>query len=72
MTRPTRTVGDLIAELQQYNPALPVLVTCHFDNDDGLRHDPGVQVCSVSHSEAEFYLWTNRSDPNSFKAVVVA
>lgn len=66
-----RTVSDLVADLQALPQDLPVLVTCHYDNDDGIRHQPHASVETVAHSEAEFYGWSDPSDPAAFQAVVV-
>lgn len=71
MATPHRTVADLVADLQALPQDLPVLVTCHYDNDDGLRKSPTARVETVSHSEAEFYYWSDPADPGSFSAVVV-
>jgi hypothetical protein len=67
-----RTVGDLVAALQQMPQDLPVLVGTHFDNDVALTNDVGVALGGVVHSEGEFHFWADPTDPTAFKAVTVA
>lgn len=67
-----RTVADLVAELQKQPQDLPVLVGCHFDNDNGLTDRVGVALEDVEHSEGEFYMSADPSWSNTFKAVTVS
>lgn len=66
-----RTVGDLAAALNQMPQDLPVLVGCHFDNDDGLTNDVRVRMIVASHSEDRFYYEADPNDPGTFRAVAV-
>ena len=66
-----RTVGDLIAELQQMDQTLPVLVGCHYDNDNGLKNQVSVRVATVGQVEDEYYDWADPTDPGTFQAVLV-
>lgn len=69
MRKPNKTVADLVKELQALPQHLPVLVSCHYDNDDGLRDNPSAHLTKVEHSEAEFYY--DSDDPTAFDAVTV-
>lgn len=69
MANQLRTVADIVADLQKLPQNLPVLVGCHYDNDDGLTYRVGVGVVNVEHSEAEFYYQTE--PPDGFQAVTI-
>ena len=65
------TVADVVADLLRLPQGLPVLVSCHYDNDDGLRPVTSVGVDHVIHSEAEFYTGWDPADPASFAVVTL-
>lgn len=48
------TVATLIAELKSMPQDLPVVVSCHYDNDDGLRWEGDVRLALVRPDEAEY------------------
>lgn len=57
-----QTVAELVKALQALPQHLPVLVGCHYDNDNGLTDQVDVGLSHVGHSEAEFY---HHQDPSS-------
>ena len=67
-----RTVGDLVAELLKQPQDLPVLVGCHYDNDDGLTDQVGVRHAIVAHSEGEFHIEVEPPWAGAFQAVTVS
>lgn len=50
------TVGDLVAELLKQPQDLPVLVGCHYDNDNGLTNQVSVRACFAAQTEGDFYI----------------
>lgn len=68
-----RTVADVIADLSQLPPDMPVLAGCHYDNDNELTGDVTVRVALVDQIEAEFYtdLDPNWPTPGAFQAVTI-
>lgn len=69
-----RTVGDLVAALQQMPQDLPVLAGTHYDNDRALTNEVYVDLNRVFHLEAEFHDYEpgNSPMPGSFQAVTIA
>lgn len=72
-----RTVGEIVAELQTLPQDLPVLVGCHYDNDDGLRSRVQVLPIIADHGELDYFHQlppgSTRADyPTMFGAVAIA
>lgn len=70
-----KTVGDLVAALQKLPQNDPVLVGCHYDNDDGLKdgvevHREYVDQCDT-YGPTKFFMGTDPPDPG-FWAVTVS
>jgi hypothetical protein len=66
-----RTVGDLVAALSKLPQDRPVLVGCHYDNDDGLTNDISVRDTIVAQSEGRFHFEADPSWSGHFQAVVI-
>lgn len=67
-----RTVADLVAALQKMPQDMPVLVGCHYDNDDGLSDQVSVDMQHVRHSEADYWVWGDPGDPDVIPVVTVS
>jgi hypothetical protein len=67
-----KTVGDLVAALQQLPQDLPVLAGCHYDNDNALTNDVHVNIAPVFQVDGEFHDFDDPHSPTGFKAVTIA
>lgn len=68
-----RTVADIINDLSKLPQDLPVLVGCHFDNDDGLTNEVDVRMSHVAHSEDRFFTeWDPAWGGPTFQAVTIS
>ena len=66
------TVAQLVAQLLKQPQDLPVLVGCHYDNDNALTDQVYVATSVVVQSEGEFHLEVDNSYPGAFTAVTVS
>lgn len=67
-----RTVGDLVAALQQLDQSLPILAGTHYDNDVALTNEVDVAVNMVYQIEDEYHDWSPGGVPDEFQAVTIA
>lgn len=69
-----KTVGDLVAALQQMPQDAPVIVGCHYDNDNGLKDNVQVYREYIDHADSyagdNFYIQTEPPNPG-FWAVTI-